>query len=212
MEGRDPSCSSRSENRENKRLRGHRVKGGFKMSDEVYRPKRRWTMHRRNVGKRGEIITHWASYPGNYTFDPSCWSPARNTRFASKEIMKTKAKHTPGPWEIVGASQVVKFGEDWACIAEISNPRSESEKQKNSRAHIHARVEIGDDRFNEACANARLIAAAPDLLEAVKLALEFFYSPTKFNPVEVERTFEAAISLAAQPSGAVAQVKRENGV
>jgi hypothetical protein len=51
----------------------------------------------------------------------------------------------------------------------------------------------------ETCnANALLIAAAPDLYAAVKLAYEFFISPSKFNPVEVERAYEAAIRKADQ--------------
>lgn len=75
-----------------------------------------------------------------------------------------KAVHTLGPWEIIGATQVVKFGEDWACIAEMSNPRSESEKQQHSRAHVHERSEPWrDKRFHEAAANARLIASATEL-------------------------------------------------
>gem|GEM_PF-6139275 len=34
---------------------------------------KRFTLHRRNVGKNGDIITHWSSGPGNYTYDPDCW-------------------------------------------------------------------------------------------------------------------------------------------
>ena len=73
----------------------------------------------------------------------------------------TAAKHTPGPWAIRdhwaddGAFEVYptrggkkpKFGE-WAALAEVR--------------------EYGPDEAPEAEANARLIAAAPDLLEALK--------------------------------------------
>jgi hypothetical protein len=38
--------------------------------------------------------------------------------------------------------------------------------------------------------------AAGDLLRAVTVALEFFYNPHKFNPLDVERLFEAAIKKA----------------
>jgi len=37
------------------------------------RRSRRWTLHQKNVGGGGNIITHWTSGPGNYTFDPDCW-------------------------------------------------------------------------------------------------------------------------------------------
>lgn len=37
------------------------------------RQKPPFTLHQRNVGRNGNIITHWSSGPGNYTFDADCW-------------------------------------------------------------------------------------------------------------------------------------------
>ena len=62
-------------------------------------------------------------------------------------------QHTPGPWTVAGRDVVGKLGEMDTCIAECFN---------------HSSM----DRHN-AEANARLIAAAPELLEAVKISLEF---------------------------------------
>jgi hypothetical protein len=42
-------------------------------SEKIERPKRSFTLHQRNVGKNGDVITHWSSGPGNYTYDPDCW-------------------------------------------------------------------------------------------------------------------------------------------
>jgi hypothetical protein len=68
--------------------------------------------------------------------------------------------HTPGPWTQAGA-QIAAFGEAAANICTVSSPRS-------SAWVGAAPVEVGDPDFDEAYANARLIAAAPALLAALK--------------------------------------------
>ena len=47
---------------------------------EDYCPKRSFTLHQRNVGKGGDIITHWSS-GGNDTFDSDCWWCRLKRRF-----------------------------------------------------------------------------------------------------------------------------------
>lgn len=42
---------------------------------------RRWTLHQKNVATNGDIITHWSSGPGNYTFDACCWWCRMKRRF-----------------------------------------------------------------------------------------------------------------------------------
>ena len=64
-------------------------------------------------------------------------------------------KHTPGPWAQSGSS-VMSPGHAWIC--EMSEPH-----------HGHQRrVDIGSLDWNEAMANCRLIAAAPELLAALE--------------------------------------------
>ncbi len=67
--------------------------------------------------------------------------------------MKT-ASHTPGPWEKVGSSdgKLIFIGHN-----------------TNGKAHI---ADVDIDNNMDGFANAHLIAAAPELLEALKLALE----------------------------------------
>ena len=62
------------------------------------------------------------------------------------------SKHTPGPWkmDVVLPLCVIQDNEDGEGIATIE----------------------GDNRFSEVKGNARLIAAAPDLLEAAREAIE----------------------------------------
>lgn len=70
------------------------------------------------------------------------------------------SKHTPGPWRVV-ASVTVRAG------------------GKNVCAHVNAasseRLNMADE-YEVAKANARLIAAAPELLEALETCEAFFFS------------------------------------
>ena len=58
-------------------------------------------------------------------------------------------KHTPGPWRVVGS-------EVWGCRFRLADGRGTYDEKDRRRRN----------------ANAQLIAAAPELLEAAKLALE----------------------------------------
>ena len=66
----------------------------------------------------------------------------------------TQAKHTPGPWRI-GYTRV-----DGYNFSKIETGK----KNKYGRVKYIATVDISNDK-----ANAKLIAAAPDLLHAVEL-------------------------------------------
>ena len=67
------------------------------------------------------------------------------------------SKHTPGPWYDVGAWVEVEDGK----VAEICSCNPDDFDQKR----------LGRT-YNEMCANARLIAAAPDMLEALMMCDE----------------------------------------
>lgn len=68
--------------------------------------------------------------------------------------------HTKGPWEVYGATSIVKFGEDHAEIAVVLGPAS-----GNRFAGTGKPLDLGDPRWDEGCANAKLISQAPDLLD-----------------------------------------------
>jgi len=72
--------------------------------------------------------------------------------------------HTPGPWDFTGPSpgkmKGYDDGGDYAIIA------------RGIIAEAFHRID--DDTYADAEANARLIAAAPDLLEALENALAYF--------------------------------------
>ena len=78
-------------------------------------------------------------------------------RFFKGGKMTSETKHTPGPWKTgCRMTRVEVLPAGWnapMCIADCGTKYSpESEEEK--------------------CANARLIAAAPELLEACKIALQ----------------------------------------
>ncbi len=69
----------------------------------------------------------------------------------------SESKHTPGPWEIYGGIEICNAeGQEWKTIADIRYPSS-----ANTKISV-----------NEAEANASLIAAAPEMLEALQEARE----------------------------------------
>jgi len=74
-----------------------------------------------------------------------------------------EAKHTPGPW----------------CIGDSDLPVSQMAVMQAEPARKHstiARMSKGVQPFEEISANLKLMAAAPDLLEALQ-ALELLFSP-----------------------------------
>lgn len=92
-------------------------------------------------------------------------------------VQEMKTKHTPGPWELDGPTAICKTGKDWACIAQMSEPRP-----TGGSAVKHQPVSLGSERFHEACANAALMVLAPEMLEALKgmesIVTAFSYSNT----------------------------------
>lgn len=74
--------------------------------------------------------------------------------------MTTKTKHTPGPWSVDPDFDAVDDGD---YTREVFD-----DPEQRLVATVHG------DTAEEAAANARLIAAAPDLLEACKAALAIF--------------------------------------
>jgi len=95
-------------------------------------------------------------------------------------------KHTPGPWEV--------GPQDW------SRTRVFQEQQGSRR--ILANCDLNELREThgyqeEALANARLIAAAPDLLAACRDVLEFLDNGTPLHPGSfLEQEIRAVVTRA----------------
>jgi hypothetical protein len=91
-------------------------------------------------------------------------------------------KHTPGKWEIDGyetTAVIALKGGKWRCVAKCG---------------LHNGMTPLD--LNEQKANARLIASAPELLEACKLALgefkEMGYEPPRYKIELLEQAIAKA--------------------
>ena len=107
------------------------------------------------------------------------------------------SKHTPGPWELHKPA----FGEQHIYVN--SDHTVHGMKTKSGRQHICVVPYEGKkgavayhEMFN---ANARLIAAAPDLLEALKVMVEQFTkgsSPSTLKDSEARIKAHAAIAKA----------------
>lgn len=73
--------------------------------------------------------------------------------------MKQNSQYTPGPW-IASGSQILQGGQlkDWKLVI-ASLP---------SRSDLQPKLDSAAKNYGERNANARLIAAAPDLLDALE--------------------------------------------
>ncbi len=108
---------------------------------------------------------------------------------APPQHMEAIVKHTPGPW---------KIDDDKDCTLTIVAPWSADVKPASAVGYgdylgIHiAKIDHQNDNAcvskNQAIANAALIAAAPDLLVACRMARDWFAKNTKVDhtpgPVE----------------------------
>ncbi len=86
-----------------------------------------------------------------------------------------KTKHTPAPWEIKGS---IKDGDFWI----------------NGESHNYDTVIVANPDFIVSEANARLISAAPALLECLIMSLD--YDMTEVEIAHWEQKARSAISKA----------------
>lgn len=90
----------------------------------------------------------------------------------------SKVKHTPGPWEMINLNVYHNY------------PTG----QKVADCYVKKPFGVYD--AGECEANARLIAAAPDLLEACKSALELIQVCTVYKDMSTAKELMAAIAKA----------------
>lgn len=75
---------------------------------------------------------------------------------------ETGATHTPGPWKVGSVGSVFSIQSDTHCVA-FTNSGSKSPEAVKAKIHQDA----------EQAANARLIAASPELLKALEEAINW---------------------------------------
>jgi hypothetical protein len=106
--------------------------------------------------------------------------------------------HTPGPWKVDEMSEMDKNGR---VSAKISGPDL---KAQGHIAHVYAKGE-GAVGLIEQQANARLIAAAPEMLEV----LETVKRARLKEHAETPESWKALVLLGSQVNGAIAKAKGE---
>lgn len=94
------------------------------------------------------------------------------------------SKHTPGPWWVEIGDETESWAEQW--------PRIVSENYEV----VGTEGLYGD--FETDCANARLIAAAPELLEALMLCREHMYAHASNTD---DGAFDALVKAIAKATG-----------
>ena len=78
-------------------------------------------------------------------------------------------KFTPGPWVRRGR-EIAKYGDDWACIAVLCNPRQTDDPNPAMPPEL---LSMYNPRFAEGIANGDLMKAAPVMLAALEATREF---------------------------------------
>ncbi len=114
---------------------------------------------------------------------------------------QTRAVHTPGPWKFqIGDS----FSDTDYIVAQDDESKPEAERW------VVLRWEKGPYRDKALeVANARLIAAAPDLLDACKAALQAFEANAMAEPGTAEWLYAATLSAKATELAMAAIQKAE---
>ena len=102
-------------------------------------------------------------------------------------------KHTPGPWQIGEANERKQH-------VDIDSPVYDPDLGHQSWkgfARVYGCYESPDRGFAKALANARLIAAAPDLYEALELVKAWDIENLALDiPQEIRAKMQAALSKA----------------
>ena len=99
------------------------------------------------------------------------------------ELPMKKHKHTPGPWETTG----IFVRRNVAVIPKIG------------KADICAVYADGEIKREEARANARLIAAAPDLLAACKMIASIAVGWQALTPGDIAEVHAAIAKAEGEP-------------
>jgi hypothetical protein len=104
-------------------------------------------------------------------------------------------KHTAGPWRVVESTNPSQFAKGWREIRGQQKPVVYADEYQSSRDGTVCGVRISED-------NARLIAAAPDLLAACEKFAAAMRSGEKPDFLKLVEALHEADSAIAKATGA----------
>lgn len=112
------------------------------------------------------------------------------------------SKHTPGPWfKSERPTNVNGIEYAGGCIAFTAMPRQASEEREEGESWLEMRVRTKPEQDAikaEEAANARLIAAAPELLEALR---DMLMVTTETNGCGRQHAIDGARAAIAKATG-----------
>jgi hypothetical protein len=110
------------------------------------------------------------------------------------------SQHTPGPW-IKHSRFVFRAGDGHLTICEL---------QGSGGKYVERReLELDDPRFDEIHANGRLIAAAPDMLDALRQAEQFIANGIEMGAIRMPApdSDDSAVNTLPAIRAAIAKVE-----
>ena len=116
--------------------------------------------------------------------------------------------HTPGPWIRKGPDQGhIAYGDGTRFVAFTAIPRLASEDRNDGESWLDMRERTAPERAAiaaEQVANARLIAAAPELLAALRNLTQAIDAASLGDPVHRIGNYAVAVAAIAKATGAAA--------
>ena len=120
----------------------------------------------------------------------------------------SKQQHTPGPWEVIGQHVFTKLGATNAHGSKAHDRGGWNIATINPWACTNQDGEDEDMPVSETMANACLIAAAPELLEALEAILPFI--PNTSASEGGAARFSANVAAADKVRAAIAKARGES--
>lgn len=118
-------------------------------------------------------------------------------------------KHTPGPWEVIGAHIYTKRGAENRAGSRAHESDGWNIATVNPWACTNSDGEDEDMPVSEVMANADILATSPDLLEALEAAMAFIESHVADPDLTADMRAKYAALQDLNPAAVIARARGE---
>ena len=118
-----------------------------------------------------------------------------------------KVEHTPGPWVARCEDTTASHDDDGRRFWSILPVLSSEELYRGNVATVSAAAHIDGISFEERDANAHLISAAPELLEACKAMMPHNYNPANTLADDAVIPLDVTVGELRQLAAAIAKAE-----